>query len=410
MSRARAHSADVLIAGGGPAALALAHACVGEGLSALCVDPRPNTPWPNNYGLWLDELTSLGLDGFAARTWPEAEIYLDGERRHRLQRPYARLDNEALRRHLTAGVLLTPGTVERVEVDDAEARLLLGAGPPLTGRVVVDATGHRGQFTERVDDRAPGFQSAYGVVAEIEGELPDDVVGLMDFSPIPGAPEGAPLTFLYALPLAPGRAFLEETVLVGRPPADFNLLRDLLHLRLRGRGVEIRHVHETERCLIPMGAALPRPRQQVLPFGGAASMVHPATGYMMAHVLRSAPTVAHALAEALRRGASPAATAAAGGRALWPRQRRRMWQMYGFGMEVLLGLEPDGVRDFFDGFFQVPEARWQAYMAGEGSVGQLSATMLKVFGKVPAALKGRLMSQSFTGHGARMWGALLGKG
>ena len=82
--------------------------------------------------------------------------------------------------------------------------------------------------------------------------------------------------------------------------------------------------------------------------------------------------------------------------------------MYRFGMEVLLHLPPADVRDFFHGFFQLPAARWQAYMAGTASVGEISAIMMQVFTRVPAPLKARLMGQSFTGHGARMWGTLLG--
>ena len=43
-------------------------------------------------------------------------------------------------------------------------------------------------------------------------------------------------------------------------------------------------VREEEFSYIPLGGALPEASQRVVPFGGAANTVHPATGYQ---VLRS---------------------------------------------------------------------------------------------------------------------------
>ncbi|MFN3200512.1 MAG: lycopene cyclase family protein [Bradymonadia bacterium] len=400
---------DVLIAGAGPAALILGHACAARGLSVLCVDPRPDRPWPNNYGLWLDELQPLGLDRFAEIVWPQARFTMDAERVHLIDRPYARLNKDALRDHVSGGVQIEAGEVTSLMVESGRAVMRLADGRTFEGGLGVDAAGHRGHFTARVDEREPGFQAAYGVVADLAAPLETRVADLMDFSPIPGALDDAPLTFLYTLPLSSTRVFFEETVLVGRPPTDFAVLKSLLKLRLAARGITLGQVHEVEHCLIPMGVSPPH-HGAILAFGGAASMVHPATGYMIHHVLRSAPDVADAIAASFAAGADAATVAAAGWSALWPRQKRRLWQMFGFGMEVLLSLEPEGVRSFFDGFFKVPPARWQAYMAGTGTMGQLSGTMLQVFNKVPVGLKGRLMSQSLTGHGARMWGALMGLG
>ena len=43
-------------------------------------------------------------------------------------------------------------------------------------------------------------------------------------------------------------------------------------------GMKVLGVEEEEYCYIPMGGELPDLSQRVLGFGGAANMVHPATG------------------------------------------------------------------------------------------------------------------------------------
>ena len=48
-----------------------------------------------------------------------------------------------------------------------------------------------------------------------------------------------------------------------------------------------------------MNLPLPYRNQPLLAFGGAASMVHPASGYMVGALLRRAPTLAKHLAQAI---------------------------------------------------------------------------------------------------------------
>ena len=43
-------------------------------------------------------------------------------------------------------------------------------------------------------------------------------------------------------------------------------------------GITVLGVEEEEYCYIPMGGELPDLTQRILGFGGAANMVHPATG------------------------------------------------------------------------------------------------------------------------------------
>ena len=47
---------DVLVCGAGPAGLLFADAASEAGLSVGVVDPAPLGAWPNNYGIWVDEV------------------------------------------------------------------------------------------------------------------------------------------------------------------------------------------------------------------------------------------------------------------------------------------------------------------------------------------------------------------
>ena len=72
----------------------------------------------------------------------------------------------------------------------------------------------------------------------------------------------------------------------------------------------------TRYCYIPMGGTLPDPSQRVVPVGGAANTVHPATGYQICRLMASASDVANALSAELRTGAPPDVVAAAAHAAL----------------------------------------------------------------------------------------------
>ena len=97
------------------------------------------------------------------------------------------------------------------------------------------------------------------------------------------------------------------------PPVGFDVLERRLNQRLAARGVSITEVHEVERCLFPMNLPMPDFSQPVVGFGGAASMVHPATGYMVGALLRRSPSLADAIATAVNAPlSSPASIAQAG--------------------------------------------------------------------------------------------------
>ena len=54
---------DVLVLGGGPAALCIASELNQQGVMVGGVAPESvDAPWPNTYGIWADELKAVGLE------------------------------------------------------------------------------------------------------------------------------------------------------------------------------------------------------------------------------------------------------------------------------------------------------------------------------------------------------------
>ncbi|CAN0594832.1 unnamed protein product, partial [Laminaria digitata] len=176
----------------------------------------------------------------------------------------------------------------------------LEGGGAVQARVVVDASGAGTSHTQRRGAGATGAQVAYGQTVRAPGHgLPLHEMLLMDFSD-PGLSPSDPVTFLYAMPLSPDVVFLEETVLVASPAPPISTLKVCLQRRVDALGINVTEVLDEERCVIPMGGALPPGPQRVVPFGAAAGMVHPATGYSLNRVLAIAPTLAETIARALR--------------------------------------------------------------------------------------------------------------
>jgi lycopene beta-cyclase len=381
---------DVAVLGGGPAGLLAAAALAEADLAVALVAPDLDRPWPNRYGVWVDELAELGLDAALATRWPAADVILDGARRHRLERAYARVDGATLKALLLArcearGVACVRAPASGLAHRRRTCEVATPAGP-VRARVAVDATGHAARFTQRTGPPARAFQTAHGVLATLDGDparwWSTGAVTLMDFSEAgPGSPAlgGAP-SFAYVMPLPDGRWFVEETVLTRAPPVAAARLQGRLAARLATRGLRLREVFEVERCRIPMDGPRPRLDQRTVGFGGAAALVHPATGYMLAHTARLAPRLAAAVAAGLARHPdAPQRVAAAAWRALWPADAVRCDALFRLGGEHLTRLDAAATRAFFDAFFKQPDATWRGYLSRDMTAADLPPAMLSMF-------------------------------
>lgn len=387
--------------GAGPAGLALAGACGARGLRTTLVAPDPFAGFTNNFGVWVDEIARAGFSDCLEHSWPTTVVRFGKGRRLAIPRAYGRIDNRllfrALRSRCEAGrVTFMAGEAKRVEHGRDGSALSLASNETVEARLVVDATGHAPQLVAVPPEPAVAAQVAFGYEIDVTGQgLDPSRMILMDYDDehLPAAEDRTWPTFLYAMPLGRDRVFLEETSLVARPPADIAMLERRLKLRMAALGTEARLVHSVERCFIPMGAALPRMPQRVIGFGGAARMVHPATGYMMNRALLLAPAVARAAQDALdladlERAAAHVWTA------VWPEERVKAWRLLRLGMDVLTSLDTTSTQDFFHAFFQLPMGRWIQFLSGEAGPAALRAAMVLFFQKAPTRLKMRVVGRS----------------
>jgi lycopene cyclase-like protein len=380
-------SHDVVIAGAGPAGVALAAALAERGVDVLVVAPEGPRAWRNNYSLWGDEAERVGVTEALAARWPAARVRIAGTTSHQLAREYAIVDNERLADLLLARArpAFRAGAVDAVAHEADGTRVRLADGGELTSRLFVDATG-AGHFVSRARARRVYAQVAYGQwLEDARGDALDpSTVLLMDFDQ---APATRP-TFLYALPFARDRIFVEETSLVASPPLSMDDARARLSARLSRMGVSGRVVAE-ERCYIPMGAPIPHLNQRTLAFGAAASLTHPATGYQLAASLTLAPRVATSIAAGLAARTPAAELSREIWRLIWPRARRDARALHRFGMDVVASLGADDLRSFFDAFFNATGDRWPDLMSADAPPEAVAHVMDATFFHLSRPLRAR---------------------
>jgi len=307
-----------------------------------------------------------------------------------LGREYAVLDNASVRAALTHPSV----EVRTGRLGDVDAP------------VVVDATGARG--------RGGAAQTAFGV--RVPASVAAPVIGpgeamFMDWR----QPFAGPATFLYAVPLPDGRVLLEETSLAHRPGLPFGELRARLLTRLHNHGIDPGDA-EVERVRIPLDtpisrapAGYPAPTRsrgrpalpvyrwgvtkrgvepglwitrgrewKIVPFGAAAGLVHPATGYGIGDALRLAPKVADAIA-----GGDPQAAR----RVVWSARARAVRRLRRAGLATLLALAPEETADFFELFFDLPPHLQRAYLSGREDLAGTAAAMAALFRAAPWSLR-----------------------
>ncbi len=407
---------DGLVLGGGPAALAIAAALAEEGLRVALLAPHdPRAPWPNTYGVWGDEVDALGLGHLLEHRWSHTVSYFGAGSADPADpanaptphgRDYGLFSRAALQSHwleacARGGVAILQGQASGFELEAAgsgEGCTLLRCadGSSQRTRLLVDATGHQPVFVQRPDEGPVAGQAAYGIVGRFSAPPvePQQFV-LMDYRSDHLSPEERlePPTFLYAMDLGEGRFFVEETSLALAPPVPYATLQERLQRRLAHRGVRVEQVEHEEFCLFPMNLPLPDLHHPVLGFGGAASMVHPASGYMVGALLRRAPAVAAAVAALLRSEpwAGSAQLARAGWQALWPLDLRRKHALYQFGLEKLMRFSEPQLRGHFATFFALPREQWYGFLANTASVPELLAAMVRLFTTAPWSVKAGLM-------------------
>lgn len=393
---------DVLIIGAGPAALIMASALAHHGVSLHGLAPTPpDAAWPNTYGVWCDELEALGLSELLEHRWQNTVSYFGqaaATQPTRHHRDYGLFDRHKLQQHFLQklqGMTWHRGKAATVSHGDDHSCVTTEAGEELNAKLVIDTTGHKAALVKQTPTNHPvAYQVAYGIVGKFsKPPVAPGQFSLMDYRAEHLSPEqlAGPPTFLYAMDLGDDVYFVEETSLALAPAMEYDTLKQRLQQRLGMDDVTVSEIHHTEYCLFPMNQPLPDLSQRVLGFGGAASMVHPATGYMVGAMLRRAPEVASAIATAIGKGEGGGAISLAGWQTLWTTERLRKHHIYQFGLETLMRFDHKELCQFFDSFFQLPQHKWAGFLADTLSPFELVMAMVTMFGQTTNPVRGGLM-------------------
>lgn len=400
---------DLAVVGGGPAGLAVAQRVSEAGLSVCSIDPSPKLIWPNNYGVWVDEFEAMDLLDCLDTTWSGAVVYVDDKTTKDLSRPYGRVNRKQLKskmmqKCISNGVKFHQAKVVKVIHEESKSLLICNDGVTIQASVVLDATGFSRCLVQYDKPYNPGYQVAYGILAEVE-EHPFDVdkMVFMDWRDshlnnnkvLKERNQKIP-TFLYAMPFSSQKIFLEETSLVARPGLSMKDIQERMVARLSHLGIKVKSIEEDEHCVIPMGGPLPVLPQRVVGIGGTAGMVHPSTGYMVARTLAAAPIVADSIVRYLdgNKGMYLGDELSAQvWKDLWPIERRRQREFFCFGMDILLKLDLDATRRFFDAFFDLEPRYWHGFLSSRLFLPELLLFGLSLFGNASNTSRLEIMAK-----------------
>ena len=137
-----------------------------------------------------------------------------------------------------------------------------------------------------------------------------------------------------------------------------------------------------------MNLPLPLKKQFVLGFGGSASMVHPASGYMVGSLLRRAPLLAEKLATFLQEPhLSSLELATKGWDILWPYELIRRHKLYQYGLKRLMSFDESILRSFFSNFFKLSTKEWVGFLTNTLPLPKLIYVMCKMFVNSPLKVK-----------------------
>ncbi len=380
--------------GAGPAALCITAELVQQGLDVQAIASKsPLEPWPNTYGIWASELESLNMQELLKYRWNDTVSFFgDGLHqkgnsfiKHHLDYGLFNLLNfqEALLERCN-GLSWQIETVKKIDFSEQETVVMCASGKKYFARLVIDASGHKTPFIRRPQKDKIAKQAAYGVVGKFSSApVEKNRFVLMDFRPdhLNKIQLKEPPSFLYAMDLGDGSYFVEETSLACAPPVSFELLKARLNSRLSNKGIQIEEIIHEEHCLFPMNLPLPYRDQPLLAFGGSASMVHPASGYLVGSLLRRAPSLAKEIAKVIKNDPlmPTSEIARRGWKTLWTTELVQRHRLYQFGLQRLMSFDESLLRSFFDTFFKLPRKDWYGYLTNTLPLPRLFIVMLRLF-------------------------------
>ena len=392
---------DIIILGSGPAALCLAAELANQDLNIQCISTKsPYDKWSNTYGIWASELEELGLESLLSHRWSSTVSFFGNGLDKKGNLPtdhkydYGLIDRESFQEALLKkckGIIWVNDKATEICTINKISQVVCESGLKLKSRLVIDASGHKSKFIKRPVSKKVAQQAAYGVVGKFSSPpvLKDQFV-LMDYrsNHLTKKELSESPSFLYAMDLGNDVFFVEETSLASFPALSFDYLKNRLINRLKKRGIIIESIIHEENCLFPMNLPLPLRTQPILAFGGSASMVHPASGYMVGSLLRRAPMLAKQLSIFLK---DPSLTsgqlAQKGWKILWPNELIQRHKLYQYGLKRLMSFDEKMLRSFFLNFFQLSTNEWAGFLTNTLPLPKLIYVMTKMFVKSPLNIK-----------------------
>ena len=392
---------DILILGSGPAALCLASELAKQDLSIKGISTKsPNDKWENTYGIWASELEELGLESLLSHRWSKTiSFFGNGENKKgniptKHNYDYGLINQEAFQNELLKqckGIEWLNETAKEISEKNKLSEVICFSGLKIKARLVIDASGHKSNFVKRPVQHQIAQQAAYGIVGKFSSPpVNKEQFVLMDFRPnhLNDLEKSSSPSFLYAMDLGDETFFVEETSLANYPAMSLENLKERLFKRLNSKGIEIREIFHEENCLFPMNLPLPFKEQFVLGFGGAASMVHPASGYMIGSLLRRAPFLAEKLAIFLKDpNLSSLEIATRGWEVLWPSELIQRHKLYQYGLRRLMSFDESRLRSFFSNFFRLSTKEWVGFLTNTLPLPKLIYVMSKMFINSPLKVK-----------------------
>ncbi len=392
---------DILILGSGPAALCLAAELAKQNLSIKGISTKsPDEKWENTYGIWASELEELGLESLLSHRWSKTVSYFGDGIKDKGNNPtkhfydYGLINQEAFQNELLKkckGIQWLNETAKQITSEYKISEVICFSGLTIKARLVIDASGHKSKFVQRPYLKEVAQQAAYGIVGKFSSPpVNKDQFVLMDFRPnhLKNEELFSSPSFLYAMDLGSEIYFVEETSLACYPALSQDHLKKRLLSRLNNKGVKVEEIYHEENCLFPMNLPLPYKNQSVLGFGGAASMVHPASGYMIGSLLRRAPLLAEKLATFLKEPSySSEQLATKGWNVLWPYELTQRHKLYQYGLQRLMSFDESRLRSFFSNFFKLSTKEWVGFLTNTLPLPKLIFVMSKMFINSPLKVK-----------------------
>ena len=392
---------DILILGSGPAALCLASELAKQNLVIKGISTKsPTEKWQNTYGIWAAELEELGLESLLSHRWSKTVSFFGNGMNEKGNIPtehcydYGLINQEAFQNELLKnckGIKWLNETAKQITEKNKISEVICFSGLKLKARLVIDASGHKSNFIKRPAKKDVAQQAAYGIVGKFSSPpVKKDHFVLMDFrsdhlnnEELLSSP-----SFLYAMDLGNETFFVEETSLASYPALSQDHLKERLLSRLKNKGIEIKDIYHEENCLFPMNSPLPYKKQFVLGFGGSASMVHPASGYMIGSLLRRAPLLAENLAIFLKEpNLTSLELATKGWEVLWPYELTQRHKLYQYGLQRLMSFDENKLRSFFSNFFKLSTKEWVGFLTNTLPLPKLIYVMSKMFINSPLKIK-----------------------